>query len=179
MDIEMTFVQKGSNVVPITLTCSWGGGTIDDFLKPPLPVSEKGSSIGLDPNRGDGIRNDDNPSKLAAVVFMASNCGAGGANSRTAYVQELMKHIAVDSYGLCLHNKDLPDAFKGRIYDDHGKSMKNKIALFKNYKFVLAFENNDHIYDYVTEKIVNVFQVLAIHRVSAARIFIVDVFPSP
>jgi hypothetical protein len=42
MDYDMTYNQKGDNVIPITLTCSWGGGTIDDFLEPPsTAVKEK------------------------------------------------------------------------------------------------------------------------------------------
>lgn len=31
-DVNMTFVQ--SDQVPVTFLCSWGGGSIDDFLKP-------------------------------------------------------------------------------------------------------------------------------------------------
>lgn len=43
------------------------------------------------------------------------------------------------------------------IYSDHGKSMMNKITIYQQYKFVLAFENHN-ITDYVTEKIMNAFQ---------------------
>lgn len=40
------------------------------------------------------------------VSWFASNCWS---QQRTSLVEELMKHIAIDSYGKCLHNKDLPN----------------------------------------------------------------------
>jgi hypothetical protein len=88
---------------------------------------------------------------------MATNCGSGGATARTAYVQDLMQYMQVDSFGKCLHNKDVPPEMDFPIYSNHGASMKNKIQVFAEYKFVLTFENNN-VTDYVTEKIMNVFQ---------------------
>jgi hypothetical protein len=88
---------------------------------------------------------------------MATNCGSGGATYRTAYVKELMENMKVNSLGHCLHNTDLPKEMQFPIYSDHGSSMRNKIAIFKDYKFVLCFENNN-ITDYVTEKLPNVLQ---------------------
>jgi hypothetical protein len=86
-------------------------------------------------------------------------------------VKELMKYVNVDSYGACLHNRDLPEKFqvtryqcygltncKGKIYDNHGKSMANKIEMFSKYKFAITFENNAHIEDYVTEKLMCTLQ---------------------
>lgn len=43
---------------------------------------------------------------LAPVMFLQSDCST--PLDRDSYVEELMKHIKVDSYGMCLHNKDLP-----------------------------------------------------------------------
>lgn len=43
------------------------------------------------------------------------------------------------------------------IYSNHGQSMKNKIILFRDYKFALIPENFNWT-DYVTEKIMNAFQ---------------------
>lgn len=40
------------------------------------------------------------------VVWIQTNCQT--SNKREIYVKELMKHIDVDSYGPCLHNKDFP-----------------------------------------------------------------------
>jgi hypothetical protein len=39
---------------------------------------------------------------------------------------------------------------------DHGGLMEEKIRLFSQYKFVLAFENNN-VTDYVTEKLPHAF----------------------
>lgn len=70
-----------------------------------------------------------------------------------------MKHIKVDSYGKCMHNKvstivvftffsniNLPQDFPE---GDHGG--KTKLDTMARYKFYLAFENNNNV-DYVTEK---------------------------
>lgn len=43
---------------------------------------------------------------LARVVYVQSDCSV--PSDRDSYVQELMKHIDIDSYGSCVHNKDLP-----------------------------------------------------------------------
>jgi hypothetical protein len=46
---------------------------------------------------------------------------------------------------------------RGPIFSNPGQSFSNKIKIFQQYKFVLAFENNN-ITDYVTEKMINVLQ---------------------
>ncbi len=43
---------------------------------------------------------------LAPIAYIQSDCVC--PSDRDIFVKELMKHIKVDSYGLCLHNKDLP-----------------------------------------------------------------------
>ncbi|XP_023227267.1 alpha-(1,3)-fucosyltransferase 10-like [Centruroides sculpturatus] len=43
---------------------------------------------------------------LSPVVHVQSDCNT--PSERDAYVKELMKYIKIDSYGKCLHNKDLP-----------------------------------------------------------------------
>ena len=45
MDWNMSYVQKGETSVPITLTCMWGGGDLDDLLVPPNPRKEKAPVI--------------------------------------------------------------------------------------------------------------------------------------
>jgi hypothetical protein len=114
IDYNMTYDQTSE--AAITMTCSWGGGVLQDFLRPPPPKAKH----------------------LAPVAFMATNCGAGGAEARGDYVRELMKYVAVDSYGGCLHNKDLPQEMQFAIYDDHGTSMKNKIKIFR-FPLLLSF----------------------------------------
>ena len=44
---------------------------------------------------------------LAPIAYIQSDCIT--PSDRDIYVKALMKHIKVDSYGRCLHNKDLPE----------------------------------------------------------------------
>ena len=85
-------------------------------------------------------------SNLAPVVYVQSGCNP--PSDRDEYVAELMKYIKVDSYGACLHNKDLPDEFKNPLTMDD-KGFHNIIA---KYKFTLSFENAI-CDDYITEKL--------------------------
>ena len=43
---------------------------------------------------------------LAPIAYIQSDCNC--PSDRDVYIKELMKHVKVDSYGSCLHNKDLP-----------------------------------------------------------------------
>jgi hypothetical protein len=61
------------------------------------------------------------------------------------YVEELMKHFEVHSYGRCLKNKEEPP--KGSRSPN-----ENKRFVLSQYKWYLAFENNV-IKDYVSEKV--------------------------
>lgn len=109
--------------VQVSLTCDWNH-PLDDYRIPPPPLKHR------------------------FAVFVASNCDRGGADKRTAYVKELMKYIPIDSYGLCLQNVP-PESFTRNTdlsrYED-------KIKLFRDYKFVLAFENSNTS-DYISEKL--------------------------
>eukprot|EP01127_Copromyxa_protea_P013020 TRINITY_DN3451_c0_g1_i2.p1 TRINITY_DN3451_c0_g1~~TRINITY_DN3451_c0_g1_i2.p1 ORF type:complete len:422 (+),score=66.38 TRINITY_DN3451_c0_g1_i2:30-1268(+) len=132
IDANMTYDQKAE--IPITFMCDWGKKNgLEALRKYPTAPKTKG------------------------IAFVASNCGYGGAHARTKYVKELMKYIPVDSYGACLHNTDWPQEMRAPVYEDHGKSMENKIKLFADYKFVLVFENNNFT-DYVTEKLLCALQ---------------------
>jgi alpha-1,3-fucosyltransferase 10 len=42
----------------------------------------------------------------APVAYIQSDCYT--PSNRDLYVKTLMEHIKVDSYGTCIHNKDLP-----------------------------------------------------------------------
>jgi hypothetical protein len=44
---------------------------------------------------------------FAALMYTQSHVSV--PSFRDVYVKELMKYIEIDSYGACLHNKDLPD----------------------------------------------------------------------
>ena len=85
-------------------------------------------------------------SGLASVVYVQSGCNP--PSDRDEYITELMKYIRVDSYGACLHNKDLPEEFKNPLtMDDKGFH-----DIIGKYKFTLSFENAI-CEDYITEKL--------------------------
>ncbi|XP_060752423.1 alpha-(1,3)-fucosyltransferase 10 [Tachysurus vachellii] len=83
---------------------------------------------------------------LAPVVYVQSDCDP--PSDRDVYVQELMKHIPVDSYGQCLHNKDLPF----HLRDSSAMDEESFFQILAQYKFILAFENAI-CDDYITEKL--------------------------
>lgn len=85
------------------------------------------------------MRPADPKTERATAVYIASN--PRDRNGRNAYVAELMRHLAVDSWGACLNN---------RMFDrDEGRT--TKLATIGRYRFTLAFENSCER-DYVTEK---------------------------
>lgn len=45
--------------------------------------------------------------KLAPVLYLQSSCDT--PIDRDKYVQELMKYVKIDSYGVCLNNKEIPE----------------------------------------------------------------------
>ncbi|XP_063067381.1 alpha-(1,3)-fucosyltransferase 10 isoform X2 [Engraulis encrasicolus] len=83
---------------------------------------------------------------LAPVAYVQSDCDP--PSDRDVYVAELMRHIPVDSYGRCLHNRDLPAALRESTAMDE-PAFHQALA---RYKFILAFENAV-CEDYVTEKL--------------------------
>ncbi|KAM9330100.1 GDP-fucose protein O-fucosyltransferase 3 [Gastrophryne carolinensis] len=84
--------------------------------------------------------------KLAPVVYVQSDCDP--PSDRDAYVQELMKYVTIDSYGECLHNRDLPTEVNNPSHMDHIHFYR----ILAQYKFILAFENAV-CEDYITEKL--------------------------
>ena len=92
---------------------------------------------------------------LALVAYVQSGCET--PSGRDAWVGELMKHVKVDSYGACLHNKDLPEELQGsERFQEEGY-----LRLLAKYKFVIAIENAI-CEDYVTEKLWRTLQVGAV-----------------
>ena len=90
--------------------------------------------------------------ELGLVMYLQSDCGT--PSDRDSYVTELMNYVKVDSYGKCLHNKDLPVDLINPITGMDSPRLKDIIG---RYKFVLAFENAI-CEDYVTEKLWRSFQ---------------------
>ncbi len=74
------------------------------------------------------------------VVWLGSN--GRDLSDRAAYVAQLMRRVRVDSFGTVLRNQPerVPPGAAARV------------ALYRRYKFVLAFENS-RATDYVTEKV--------------------------
>ncbi|XP_060665138.1 alpha-(1,3)-fucosyltransferase B [Drosophila nasuta] len=84
---------------------------------------------------------------LASVVFLQSDCNT--MSGREDYVRELMKHMKVDSYGSCLHNRDLPESLqKDYLNNLYSPELLRFLA---HYKFMIAIENGV-CEDYITEK---------------------------
>ncbi|KAG9353602.1 hypothetical protein JZ751_011722 [Albula glossodonta] len=83
---------------------------------------------------------------LAPLVYVQSDCDP--PSDRDAFIRELMRHIQVDSYGACLHNRDLPAPLR----DSTAMDEQAFLHILAQYKFVLAFENAI-CDDYITEKL--------------------------
>jgi hypothetical protein len=105
IDANATLQQDSQ--VPITMFCNWGG---------------KADLKALPRVRNNSTRN---------VFFMASNCDRGGAEHRTLYVQQLMQHIQVDSYGSCLRNSE-PGFEIPKRFSEFGEAMARKIDVCSN-----------------------------------------------
>ncbi|XP_053318980.1 alpha-(1,3)-fucosyltransferase 10 [Spea bombifrons] len=84
--------------------------------------------------------------RLAPLVYVQSDCDP--PSDRDSYVAELIKYIAVDSYGECLHNQDLPEHLSNPSSMEHTAFY----TILAQYKFILAFENAV-CDDYITEKL--------------------------
>ena len=82
---------------------------------------------------------------IGLVMYLYSNCNP--PSDRDTYVKELMKYVKVDSYGRCLHNKDLPN----HLLNSLTFSSEDIYQLHAKYKFSISFENAI-CEDYITEK---------------------------
>ena len=81
------------------------------------------------------------PSRRKGIAMFVSNCGA---KWRTKYLQELMKHVPIDSFGACFHNADM-----GVVTGDKFEAVKETA---KKYRMVVCFENIITP-DYMSEKL--------------------------
>ncbi|KAK3863825.1 hypothetical protein Pcinc_030440 [Petrolisthes cinctipes] len=84
---------------------------------------------------------------LAPVVYVSSNCDT--PSERDDYVRELSRYIRVDSYGECLHNRDLPEHLRDSAATHNHPEFRSLMA---RYKFTIAIENAA-CDDYITEKL--------------------------
>ncbi len=86
------------------------------------------------------------------VALFTSNCKLAGASERLKYLQELMQHIEIHSYGKCLNNRKEPDLPNDPSWPPIAQRRARKVQVLSRYKFYLAFENAP-IDDYVSEKV--------------------------
>ena len=84
--------------------------------------------------------------KCLLVMYLQFDCGP--LSDRDSYVKELMKHVKVDSYGQCLHNRDLPENLRDPAA---GIDTMELLDIISQYKFALAIENAICT-NYITEK---------------------------
>lgn len=85
--------------------------------------------------------------ELAPVFYAQSDCQV--PSDRDAYVENFMKYMKVDSYGSCIHNRDLPTHLVNPL---PGMEHEDFYKLQAKYKFSFAMENAI-CDDYITEKI--------------------------
>jgi hypothetical protein len=89
------------------------------------------------------------------IAFIFDDCYRGRGKKMISYVEELMNYLPIDSFGYCANNKgEFIINREGYYYD----RLRTKVKMFKEYKFVLAFEPYNET-DYVTENLMVVFQV--------------------
>ncbi|KAK3600878.1 hypothetical protein CHS0354_019226 [Potamilus streckersoni] len=86
-------------------------------------------------------------SELAPLIYTHSDCDV--PSDRDNLVRRIMEHMRVDSYGLCVHNKDLP---KHLVDPIQGMEHEDFYQLNAKYKFSFSFENAI-CNDYITEKL--------------------------
>ncbi|CAH1793924.1 unnamed protein product [Owenia fusiformis] len=84
---------------------------------------------------------------LAPVNFVYSDCDP--PSDRDHLMAMMQKYIKIDSYGLCMHNKDLPENLRNPVEGMHHTEFYKIQA---KYKFTMATENAI-CDDYITEKV--------------------------
>lgn len=82
----------------------------------------------------------------ADVVYIQHNCN----HWYSSVVLEIMKHVAVDSWGPCHRNRDFPPGFDGASSFSYEMYL-TKLSIIRKYKYVIAFENFENP-DWMTEK---------------------------
>lgn len=95
----------------------------------------------------------------APLVWVASNCNS--KSGREVFVRGLMEHVGVDSFGLCLNNRDAGEFGMKRDGSNWNEALKNKHLLLSAYKFALVVENSLEE-DYVSEKVFDAWEAGAV-----------------
>ncbi|XP_045211550.2 alpha-(1,3)-fucosyltransferase 10-like [Mercenaria mercenaria] len=85
--------------------------------------------------------------ELAPVFYAQSDCNV--PSDRDSFVEMFMEYMKVDSYGSCVHNRDLPTHLVNPL---PGMEHEDFFRLQAKYKFSFAMENAV-CDDYITEKL--------------------------
>ncbi|XP_067952156.1 alpha-(1,3)-fucosyltransferase 10-like [Watersipora subatra] len=83
---------------------------------------------------------------IAPIVYVQGDCDV--PSDRDHFVTMMTKHIKIDSYGGCLHNKNLPAHLTDPV---GGMTHVDFLELISKYKFAISMENGI-CQDYITEK---------------------------
>ena len=92
------------------------------------------------------------PPKSGVAIYLISHCRT--ASKRDSLVAGLMKHIDIDSFGRCLHNKEFPLQYRQQEQQKSGylgRMMSVGAALDRNYSFSIVALNSI-CEDYCAEK---------------------------
>jgi hypothetical protein len=87
------------------------------------------------------------------MAMLITNCGA--PSGRAGMAEVMMRHMPIDSFGECLHTKEMPTRLtvRDRVIAHHGaEGHAQKTDLIARYLFTFAFENSISD-DYITEKL--------------------------
>ena len=121
---------------------------------------------------------------IGLVMYIHSDCDT--PSDRDSYAAELMKYVKVDSYGKCLHNKDLPEHLRDPVTSMDSDELTDITA---QYKFTLAIENA-YCEGYITEKIWRPMRAGSVPIIKSSptikdwaphnhSIIVIDDFPNP
>ena len=72
---------------------------------------------------------------IVAILSAKYERRAETSSRRTHYVAKLMRHISVDSYGACLHNRDLPEG-KVSCTDDANYALTYLLEILEHRKLI-------------------------------------------
>ena len=126
---DITANYKLSSDVPLPYVCGYLDKLIEAAKKPAPTTKTKG------------------------VALFLSKCNKN--KGRLEFVEELMKHIQVDSYGKCFHNTNMPVSRK----EEDWQGIKQNIS--SQYRFLISPEGAI-LPEFVTEKIWHAYLVQAI-----------------
>lgn len=87
--------------------------------------------------------------EISPILYLQSHCLT--STERDLYVQELMRYQAIDSFGACLNNREIPLNLRRDSFYMEKLYSEDVLKFIARYKFMIAIENAV-CEDYVTEK---------------------------